>query len=395
MFDTMQVARTIRDARISRNMTQMNLADAMEVSYQAVSNWERGNSMPDIAKLEQLCQILGIGIEELLGTDSPVKTIQKVMGSPSPAVTNANATHGSSAITKTVYKDNIESAESHGELPADDSKDASPITVKELCSIAPLLPPTDIEALVENNMTQGEGNIDFSSIVALAPFLDTQYLDQLVRRASIGSLKEITCIAPFLSSGALDALVMGSDLSCDMNGLISLAPFLSRKTLDSLALDILHVDSLIKLTGLAPFLSKETLNTLIERADPECDMSGIVSLAPFLSRETLDSLALDKLHVDSLLKLAGLAPFLSRETLDTLIERSDPECDLPGITALAPFLSRSTLDNLVGKLMASGISSSRLSCLFPFLSQSTLRNIAESLMQKKDLAALKHLAPFI
>ena len=60
MFDTMSVARKIREARISLNMTQMNLADAMEVSYQAVSNWERGNSMPDISKLELLCRILDI-----------------------------------------------------------------------------------------------------------------------------------------------------------------------------------------------------------------------------------------------------------------------------------------------------------------------------------------------
>lgn len=44
MFDTMKVARKIREARIARNMTQMNLADAMGVSYQAVSNWERGVS---------------------------------------------------------------------------------------------------------------------------------------------------------------------------------------------------------------------------------------------------------------------------------------------------------------------------------------------------------------
>lgn len=51
MFDTARIAQKIKEARIARNMTQMNLADAMEVSYQAVSNWERGNSMPDIAKL--------------------------------------------------------------------------------------------------------------------------------------------------------------------------------------------------------------------------------------------------------------------------------------------------------------------------------------------------------
>lgn len=44
MFDTMKVSKRIKEARMSKNMTQMNLADAMGVSYQAVSNWERGVS---------------------------------------------------------------------------------------------------------------------------------------------------------------------------------------------------------------------------------------------------------------------------------------------------------------------------------------------------------------
>lgn len=45
MFDTMKVAKRIKEARMAKNMTQMNLADAMSVSYQAVSNWERGDSL--------------------------------------------------------------------------------------------------------------------------------------------------------------------------------------------------------------------------------------------------------------------------------------------------------------------------------------------------------------
>ena len=55
MFDTMMIAKRIKQARIDKNLTQLQLADMMEVSYQAVSNWERGNSMPDISKLADLC----------------------------------------------------------------------------------------------------------------------------------------------------------------------------------------------------------------------------------------------------------------------------------------------------------------------------------------------------
>ena len=70
MFDVEKIAKTIKEKRIEKNMTQVALADFMGVSYQAVSNWERGNSMPDISKLEDLCSVLGISVAELLGIEN-------------------------------------------------------------------------------------------------------------------------------------------------------------------------------------------------------------------------------------------------------------------------------------------------------------------------------------
>ncbi len=67
MFDVKRVSNTIKTKRTEKNMTQGDLADKLFVSFQAVSNWERGNSMPDISKLEDLCNILEISVEELLG----------------------------------------------------------------------------------------------------------------------------------------------------------------------------------------------------------------------------------------------------------------------------------------------------------------------------------------
>lgn len=51
MFNMKQVGKKILMLRKAQNMTQTELADRMDVSFQAVSNWERGNSMPDISKL--------------------------------------------------------------------------------------------------------------------------------------------------------------------------------------------------------------------------------------------------------------------------------------------------------------------------------------------------------
>ena len=43
-FDMHRTGQTIARLRREHNMTQMALADAMGVSFQAVSNWERGVS---------------------------------------------------------------------------------------------------------------------------------------------------------------------------------------------------------------------------------------------------------------------------------------------------------------------------------------------------------------
>ena len=51
MFDMQKIGKKISELRKRKNITQMELADQMGISFQAVSNWERGNSMPDISKL--------------------------------------------------------------------------------------------------------------------------------------------------------------------------------------------------------------------------------------------------------------------------------------------------------------------------------------------------------
>ena len=80
MFDVTKVADKIRNARINKNMTQTELADKMGVSFQAVSNWERARSMPDLSKLGDLCRVLGLSLEDLLSDDrEAMETVKKVM----------------------------------------------------------------------------------------------------------------------------------------------------------------------------------------------------------------------------------------------------------------------------------------------------------------------------
>ena len=50
-------------------MTQDELAEYLGISYQAVSKWENGNTMPDITMLPKLATFFGVSIDELFSID--------------------------------------------------------------------------------------------------------------------------------------------------------------------------------------------------------------------------------------------------------------------------------------------------------------------------------------
>lgn len=56
----------ISDMRKSQGMSQKQLADAVGVTDKAVSKWETGKSLPEISKMESLCEVLHININELI-----------------------------------------------------------------------------------------------------------------------------------------------------------------------------------------------------------------------------------------------------------------------------------------------------------------------------------------
>lgn len=247
MFDTMQVGRRIRQARIEKNMTQMALADAMGVSYQAVSNWERGNSMPDISKLPELCELLGITFEQLVGGPSrETKTVEKVL-------------------------------------------EGEPVTIEEVAEVASLLPPETVRESAEK--AKGE-EVDFSSLMALAPFLDERYMDAMAEQLVERDMRKVIALAPFLSSGELDRLALRAR-DKDVGVLVRLAPFLGQETLDRLAEDMAGEETpqVSHLVSLAPFLGESTLVKLMDKLQAKgLTWKQLVPFAPFLSQKTLKTL---------------------------------------------------------------------------------------------------------
>ena len=56
----------IAECRKGKNLTQMQLSEMLGITDKAISKWERGISTPDSSIMLELCEILGISVNELL-----------------------------------------------------------------------------------------------------------------------------------------------------------------------------------------------------------------------------------------------------------------------------------------------------------------------------------------
>ena len=65
-MDQIKIGKFIATCRKQVNLTQLQLADKLGITDKAISKWERGIAMPDTSIMLQLCDILGISVNELL-----------------------------------------------------------------------------------------------------------------------------------------------------------------------------------------------------------------------------------------------------------------------------------------------------------------------------------------
>mgnify|MGYP004633121397 FL=1 len=69
-----KVGELIKKLRKDNHLTQAEFAEKYGITYQAVSNWEHGKNLPDIALLKQIADDFNVSIDELLGNEKkPLK----------------------------------------------------------------------------------------------------------------------------------------------------------------------------------------------------------------------------------------------------------------------------------------------------------------------------------
>lgn len=331
MLDIRKTGTYISHLRKEKDMTQIELADMLNVSHQAVSKWERGESMPDIGLLPKLSEIFGVSIDNIL------------MG-------------GSSAGQK-------ESTNTVAELIAHNDPDS-----------------------VAQMINEGEANL--LDIVDLAPVVKPSVIDNVADKLDGISMEQLVSLAPFLSKNALSRLIDRiTDGSVNAQHLTGIAPFLDEDDLDKLVDKIPegNVDS-FPLPALAPFLGSKTLSKLVGKAaDGTIDPGILTSIAPFLDENDFDNI-IDKIASNDLNEnlLTSLAPFLGERALCRLIDKMAEGSISTGLlVSIAPFLGEDGILKAIRKIPADNIDAGIFSSLAPFLSGDTLGSIICSIADRE------------
>jgi transcriptional regulator with XRE-family HTH domain len=65
-MNQVEIGKFIANCRKEKKLTQAQLAEKLNITDRAISKWETGKSMPDSSIMLELCEILGITVNELL-----------------------------------------------------------------------------------------------------------------------------------------------------------------------------------------------------------------------------------------------------------------------------------------------------------------------------------------
>lgn len=74
-MDQVKIGKFIAECRKKVGLTQMQLAEKLNITDRAVSKWENGKSMPDSSIMLELCDVLEISVNDLLSGE--VVTMEK------------------------------------------------------------------------------------------------------------------------------------------------------------------------------------------------------------------------------------------------------------------------------------------------------------------------------
>ena len=76
-MNTIEIGKYIKNKRIEMHLTQKDLAEKLSISFQAVSKWETGTTLPDTSILLALSDVLEVTVDQILNAGEFRKRMNK------------------------------------------------------------------------------------------------------------------------------------------------------------------------------------------------------------------------------------------------------------------------------------------------------------------------------
>lgn len=173
MFDLKKFGAYISRLRKKADMTQSELAEQLNLTRQAISKYECGDSFPDITIIISIANIFHITLDMLIGSGNPTEKEAEI----------------------------LEGAAIGQDLS--DSIDRN--SIKDFVNIAPLLKPSLLDNMAKGLVKHG---IDITSIILLAEYINDDAVMQLLENATYGTLEEnlLERLIPFLDSHSISII---------------------------------------------------------------------------------------------------------------------------------------------------------------------------------------------
>lgn len=263
-FDMAKLGRNISTARKTKNYTQGRLAEELGVSHQAISSWENGLTSPDIGNLKELSRIFDVTIDELMDNKLMSAAMQKV-----------------------------------------DKQEA--LNQEEFLSVAPILPPKEIEEVLDHQ----DVRFDFSAIVELLPYLESETLTEWVKAEQAPHhLSDLSPLFPFLDEEGLNVLIERYPINVDSAQ--ALFPFLEEAQIESIAHIELESKTLREVASLFPFMDEKKIDEMVYALamNKRADAKAITSAAPFMSEQGIKRVMKLLIEQNSEVSVAELLPYL-------------------------------------------------------------------------------------
>ncbi len=148
MFDTKKFGAHLSRLRKRADMTQGELGDRLNLTRQAISKYERGESFPDVSILVIIAQIFDTTLDALISAGGPTTEESRILGGVAVGSTEIQAN-----------------------------------SLKDIVNIAPLVKPSVLQQLSNGLSKHG---IDLSNLVELAEYLNDDNVIELMAGAKFG-----------------------------------------------------------------------------------------------------------------------------------------------------------------------------------------------------------------